>query len=281
MRLAISGAEFDDDGGFDSLVETAHGTSCELVELWHPQHTAKGVDELRRSLQDASLEAVCVSSPTELWHPERRREMQELLLEAIRVAGELGAAVANTYFGFGHERDDGRAIDEYAAALRPCLDAASECDVTIVLENEFNVFGSDPDRSDVTRRPGALSELFRKVDSPHFKANFDACNFLFAGVVPFPDAYATVGESIAYVHVKDGRAHHGEAPPSGWLTFEDYGLTYRTCPLGDGDVDWDALLRRLCDDGYGGILCLEPHAAPDEIPEAMVQAAAYVRERIG
>ncbi|KAB8182868.1 sugar phosphate isomerase/epimerase family protein [Microbispora catharanthi] len=72
---------------------------------------------------------------------------------------------------------------------------------------------------------------------------WDPGNSVFSGwdPVPFPGDYEVGRERIRHVHVKD---------PDG---------TRGYVRLGDGDLDWPVILRRLADDGYTGFVSLETH----------------------
>ncbi|QYC44238.1 Xylose isomerase-like TIM barrel [Nonomuraea coxensis DSM 45129] len=72
---------------------------------------------------------------------------------------------------------------------------------------------------------------------------WDPGNSVFSGwdPEPFPADYEAGRERIRHVHVKD---------PDG---------TRGYVRLGDGDLDWPAILRRLAEDGYGGFVSLETH----------------------
>lgn len=79
----------------------------------------------------------------------------------------------------------------------------------------------------------------------------------------------TLGGRIGLVMVRDG-----EAAAQGW--------TPR--PLGDGAVGWEALLRVLGEQGYGGPLCLDLHAlesARDGLAEATTLIRLLRRARRG
>jgi sugar phosphate isomerase/epimerase len=169
-------------------------------------------------------------------------------------------------------------VEVYLKHLEPCLKRATQLGVTIVLENEFNAFGVDPAKSDITRRPRSLLKLVETAASPHFRLNFDACNFYCAGVEPYPYAYEMLKGYIAYVHVKDGSVYDPDSHQSAtlWRRYRDYEQEYIMRPMGEGAVNWAALLARLSAEGYSGFLTLEPHSAKSEMGSAWAQAIGYV-----
>ena len=52
------------------------------------------------------------------------------------------------------------------------------------------------------------------------------------------------------------------------------------CPVGEGGVNWDGLLRALVRDGFDGFVAVEPHCWPAHAEPAWRQAIAFVRSRI-
>lgn len=278
--IAVSGTEFEEGEGIGPLADTARALGVDRVELWHPRNTAReGVDAARARLLTAGLSVACVSTGSELYRNGGSRGDQALLLEGVELAARCGAPVANTYFGWAAVRDDEKAIETYTRLLSPCLARAEALGVTIVLENEFDAFGHDGARSDVTRRPEALRRLVERVGSPSFRLNFDAANFLCANVDPLA-AFDALAPFVAYVHVKDVRGVAQDAPSAGYKRYRDEDRLYETTPLGEGAVDWPTLLSRLAADGYAGALTLEPHAEADRRAAGFAQAAAALRRLV-
>lgn len=255
-RITISGTEFEKSEGVAPLVKTAKSLGVLGVELWHPQNTTvTGLDEAVFHIRSVGLDVTCLSSGIELYRDGGSVADQQRLLELVGNAARLGVRLVNTYFGFAPVLDDTRAIETYARLLEPCLTAAGN-DVTILLENEFDSFGWDPARSDVSRRPESLRQLFSCVGNERFRLTFDPANFVCADENPL-DAYDKLAEYVGYVHVKDVRPSGGAM--SGWREYSDHGKVFTTCPLGEGTVPWTLLLKRLLNYGYAGLFNLEPH----------------------
>jgi sugar phosphate isomerase/epimerase len=260
MRIAISGTEFDDNEPAMALVTLALQFSVSYVEFWFPTNSA--AVGLERSLQEiaaAGLHIACISTGSELYRDGGSVPDQHLLIEAIELASRVGAPYVNTYFGYARRRDDDTAIAVYGRLLKPCLEAAERCGVTIVLENEFDAFRHDPVESDITRRPVVLRRLAETVGHARFQLNFDPSNFYCAGIEPFPYAYKLLRDFIAYVHVKDV-ARGDDSLGGRWRVFPDNDDRYATRDLGSGAVNWHGLLAALRQDDYRGFLTVEPHA---------------------
>jgi sugar phosphate isomerase/epimerase len=124
--------------------------------------------------------------------------------------------------------------DEVISRLRAMTSPAAERGITLLHENEREIYGDTIDR---------CVDLLEAVPGNHFAAVFDPANFIQCGQVPFPDAYEAIKARLRYVHVKDAR-------PDGSVTV-----------AGDGAARWPDLLRALQADGFDGYFALEPHLA--------------------
>jgi sugar phosphate isomerase/epimerase len=113
-------------------------------------------------------------------------------------------------------------------------DRARAADVVLLHENERDIYGDTIAR---------CVDLMGSVDDAHFQAALDPANFVVCGQVPYPDAYDALRSWVRYVHVKDVRADGALAP------------------AGEGVARWPDLLQRLRQDGYDGVMSLEPHLA--------------------
>ena len=115
------------------------------------------------------------------------------------------------------------------AALEKVAPAAEKAGVTLCLENVWNWF---------LYSPLEFCRLIDEIASPALKAYFDVGNF-----VPwaYPEQYITIlGDRLGKVHVKDfNRGSH---------TF---------CRLLEGDVEWPAVRKALCDVGYDDFITAE------------------------
>jgi sugar phosphate isomerase/epimerase len=275
MRLVLSGTEIPPGDGAAPLAAAAADLGVGWVEFWYPRNSSRlGLAASLACLAEAGIRVACVGTATELGTQRDAPAAQETLIDAVRIAADIGAGLVNTYFGWPPVLDDARSAQTYLRNLRPCLRAAEQAGVVLVLENEFDGFGRDQLGADLTRRPDSLAALMAAVDSPHFRLTFDPCNAYFAGLDPAA-MYDVVAPYVGYVHLKDG----DDRPPApGWRRFTDHGRSYATCPLGQGQVGWPGLLARLRRDGYQGFLSSEPHCEQANLGPAWRQAASYVRE---
>jgi sugar phosphate isomerase/epimerase len=124
--------------------------------------------------------------------------------------------------------------DEVLRRLRELTARAGAAGVTLVHENEKDIYGDTIDR---------CMDLLTTLNDPRFVAAFDPANFIQCRQEPYPAGYEALRPWIEYVHVKDAQA-------DGTVT-----------AAGEGLADWPAILDRLRESGYDGFLSLEPHLA--------------------
>lgn len=263
-RIAISGTEYP-HRPIEELYRMAKYLGVKNLELWIP-HNFKydDLEKVKRELDQKGFKAICISTWTQLNLPGDVTERQNLIIQSIHAAKLLGSSLVNTYFGANPTRTDREAIKAYQESIEPCLELAIKEDVTIVLENEFDITGKD-----TTRSAEKVLELVKSVDSKHFRLNFDLCNFYFAGEEPYPYAYRLLKDYIGYIHIKDGTKYHEELynhPGEGFL-WQDKSGDYICTELGKGGIPYESFFRQLIEDDYQGYLTMEPHVHPTKLRE--------------
>ncbi|MGH8869748.1 MAG: sugar phosphate isomerase/epimerase family protein [Actinomycetes bacterium] len=155
---------------------------------------------------------------------------------ALDVAGRLGASYVRVFSFYLPDGDDPAAHrDEVLRRLSTLADEAGRAGVTLLHENEKEIYGDTPAR---------CHDLLESVGSPHLRAAWDAANFVQVGARPFTQAYALLRPYVAYVQVKDALLATGEVVPAG---------------EGDGEVP--ETLAALHADGFDGYFSMEPHLA--------------------
>ena len=98
-----------------------------------------------------------------------------------------------------------------------------------------------------------LLAFLQAVDRPNLRVNFDPANMILYGAGDPLAAMDLLGPYISSVHCKDAR--YQRQPDQPW---------YEDAPLGQGDVDMEAFLRRLHALGYTGALTIEREYSPDQ-----------------
>jgi sugar phosphate isomerase/epimerase len=278
VPIGLSGIEFC-DCNLPDFLQAARSVEVDGVEVWWPLNFESGIDDGIRAVREAAIRVVCVSSPTELGDAERGGRSRAVLLEAIEIAWELRAPVVNTYFGAPGRRDDEAAIARFLRSAEPCLDRATSAGVIIAIENEFNAFGRDDCRGDVTRRPEGLRRLIDTADCPALGINLDPANMYCAGVRDLGGALDLVAGDIVYAHIKDVRSVDAVDPVAeGWVRYTDYEDVYDTTATGLGEVGWRRLLPRLLQCQRLTAMTVEPHSEASWRLAAAAQAVGFVRD---
>jgi sugar phosphate isomerase/epimerase len=108
-------------------------------------------------------------------------------------------------------------------------------DVILLHENEKEIYGDVPER---------VLDIVESVGSGSLRLAWDSANFVQVGIRPYTDGYATLRPYVEYVQVKDALAGTGAVVPAG-----------------EGDGELRETLTALRDDGYRGVVSLEPHLA--------------------
>lgn len=182
--------------------------------------------------------------------PSLRQAAIDLTIALLDRAGWLGAPAALVIPGVVGRWDETTPRIRYDDALAAAMDAlrglsceAERRGVVIAIENVWNRF---------LLSPTEMRDLIDHVNSPWVKVCLDVGN-----VMPFgypQDWIAILGRRIARVHVKDFKLGHGDA--GGF------------CPVGDGDVNWPAVLAALRQARYEGPLTYE---GPGELQDISVR----------
>jgi sugar phosphate isomerase/epimerase len=280
-QLAVAAPELfgtgplpNDLSAFDAIADLG----IDSVELWTPwQITIGNAARVAARLAERGLGIACISSPSYL-HGEPTGEGRRLIAAAIEIAQQLGVPRINTYFGHGGDGVDEHAIASYVHLAADLIELARQASVTVVIENEFDSFGHDPEHWDVSRRPESLRRLVDEIADPRVRLNFDAANLRCAGA-DVAVAAGLLADVVGYVHVKDVVTAGPSAvdPPDGWNSYSDGDRWFHTVELGTGEVPWPTVLDRLAAAGYAGPFTLEPHCRRDRLVEQLGRSVAYLR----
>ena len=196
------------------------------------------LDELEATLDERGFSVTSIGSPIgKIGIEEDFEPHLERLERALELANRFDTGyvrVFSYYIPDGNEPADHR--EEVLRRTRVAVERAEEAGVTLLLENEKDIYGDTP---------GRVRDLLTAVDSPHLRAVFDPANYLEIGVQPYPDALLQVAEYVEQVHVKDA----------------EFGERGEIRPAGEGDGRIGETIGALRDRGFEGALSLEPHLA--------------------
>jgi sugar phosphate isomerase/epimerase len=238
--LSGFGDEIDDDPRVQAAVMRALGAShIEVRSAWGTNIvdlSEEQLAQLKGVLDEAGLNVSAIASPIGKVDVELPVEHEvERLGRALRAAEVLGAPYIRIfsfyYEGKAPEQVREAVIERMAALAR----RAEGTGVTLVHENEKDIFGDIPSR---------VADIVTSVGSPALKLAWDPANFVQVGVKPFTEGYELLRPHVAYLQVKDALLADGSVVPAG---------------EGDGEVL--RTVEALRDSGYTGFASLEPHLA--------------------
>jgi len=158
---------------------------------------------------------------------------------AVEVAKFFGTPYIRMFSFFIPEGDDpAQYRDEVLARTRELVKLAEAGGVTMLHENEKEIYGDLPDR---------VVDLVTEMDSPNYRAIFDPANYVQCGIKPVDEAYPKVRAYTDYIHCKDASA-----------SVVVNGLN-KVLPCGEGDGQVRELVSALKADGFDGFFSIEPH----------------------
>lgn len=149
-------------------------------------------------------------------------------------------------------------------SLRYLGDLAAQKDVILIVENHFNTMT-------VSAKDSAA--LVRDIDHPAVRILYDQANLTFTGNEEYQEAISAQQQYVSYVHVKDLVFRAGKTFVSSSVARPDPSeRNVHTRIVGEGILEWPAILTSLREQGYDGWLSLEYERRwhPDDIPDASV-----------
>lgn len=209
---------------------------------------------LGESIRNAGLEVASLACGL-FWQasyssadPADRQQAKDWTIAGLERAAWLGTDALLVVPGLvGHFKEPTVLKCSYADALNRAFDALCELapvaekhGVVIAIENVWNQF---------LLSPVEIADLIDRVNSPWVRVYLDVGNVLKFG---FPHDWINIlAGRISRIHLKDFNLSIA--------TLEGF------CPLGDGDVDWLAVMTALKQIGYDGPLTYEGPGEPADI----------------
>ena len=210
----------------------------ELRSAWDVNVLDLDDDQLRRvktTLGAAGLGVSSIGSPIgKIAITDDNAPHLERMRHAADVAKVFGAPYIRMFSYFmptGADPDAYR--DEVITRIADLAAIAQDAEVTLIHENEKEIFG------DIPRR---CLDIVEAVNSPSLALTWDNANFVQCGVRPFTEAYPLLAPHVAYLQVKDALAADGTVVPAG-----------------EGDGEFRQTMRAFAAAGFDGFVSLEPH----------------------
>lgn len=198
--------------------------------------------DIKRQFADRGFGVSCIASPIgKVRIDEDYRKHFDDFKQAVDLAEFFGARYIRIFSYYPPEgRDVGDYRGEVVKRLAEKVDYIARRDVTLVLENESNLFGAFPER---------CAYLHSAIPSKKLVMAFDPANFVNMNVQHvYQTCWLPLRQYVGYFHIKDFR----------------YGEKERAVPAGQGDGNIPEMLRDAAADGYDGFLALEPHLGKAE-----------------
>jgi sugar phosphate isomerase/epimerase len=190
---------------------------------------------VRSDLRAAGVQVSSIGSPIgKIAITDDNEPHLERMRHALAVAQFFDAPFIRVFSYFipaGDSPDDHR--DEVLSRMRALAAIAEDSGVTLIHENEKEIYG------DIPRR---CLDIVESVGSPALALTWDNANFVQCGVRPFTAGYSPLSSHVAYLQVKDARFADGVVVPAG-----------------AGDGEFRETVRAFHADGFDGFVSLEPH----------------------
>ena len=201
------------------------------------EHTLDEVKLIKQRLDERGFAISSVGSPIgKIGLDEDFDAHLDLFRHTLKIAKILEAPYIRMFsFWMPKDEDPQQYWPEVLHRWQQLVAAAEGYDVTLLHENEKDIFGDTAER---------CLQLLEALNTSKVKAVFDPANFVQCGVTPFPDAFTLLRKHVVYIHIKDALFATGDVMPAG---------------LGDGRIG--DMLAELAACGYQGFLSLEPHLA--------------------
>jgi sugar phosphate isomerase/epimerase len=224
------------------LLRELHIKHLDLRRAWGKTILQLDVDEIanvRKLCIKHGVAVSCIASPVgKSAITDPIEQVLSNLGQAFQVAEAVGTHLVRIFSFYPPDTTSNAQYDDYIESAISRLDQltglAQRCGFTLLLENERKIVGDTPER---------CHAMLRAIDSPNLRFLWDPANFVVVGMSqPTERAWASLGDYVAYVHVKDALVADGHIKVAG---------------EGDGQVG--ELLTKLQEAGYRGFLSLEPH----------------------
>ncbi|MET3451366.1 sugar phosphate isomerase/epimerase family protein [Curtobacterium sp. 1544] len=237
-ELSGFGDEIDADPAIQVAVLQALGASAiEVRSAWGVNVVDLAEDQragLHRLFQERGQTVSAIASPIGKVAVDEPVEHEvERLGRAIAAAHALGTTNIRIFSFYFEGRAPEAVRDDVLVRMRALADLAEREGVTLLHENEKDIYGDVPER---------VLDIVESVGSSALRLAWDNANYVQCGVKPFTDGWAQLAPYVDYLQVKDALRADSSVVPAG-----------------EGDGELLETLTALRDAGYSGYASLEPH----------------------
>ena len=255
-RIGADGAEIVVQDGYCS------GIPCDCDE--------KSLSIVKRCAEENEIEISCLT-PYNSYFNSLDKEVRQAEIESIRKVIDYCQYLNTHYiriYGGNLLAGDTQKLEErrekLIESLRYLGNLAAQKDVVLIVENHFNTMA-------VSAKDSAA--LIRDIDHPAVRILYDQANLTFTGNEGYEEAISLQQQYVSYMHVKDLVFLEGKDFVSSDVSHPDESeRNVRTRIVGEGILDWPAILKSVKAHGYDGWLSLEYERRwhPDDIPDASI-----------
>lgn len=291
MKIAISGETPAKAYSFEDFLEIVQRLGISAIEIWPENlptqdganaysrsYSGRNLQKTKRVLNQYGITVACASfgGAFDKTYTKNTEIYTKELIECIKAAYELNAKFVNSYL-YHISMESSPDYDYLAKLYRPAIEVAEKLGVILLLENEAH---------DSTRDPNVFKHIIDKMDSPFFRANFDAVNYYQSSYEAFPFCFNALKHSFSYIHVKDGCIYNSDNPnhdprcKGGEMTGYNAGASIYYPRMGQGVLNIPGLINGLEQLGYDGWCTLEPHV-PAELWETYITTEVEYLKNLG
>lgn len=239
-RIRLSGFADEIDADFEKSLCVIRELKLNYIEIRNVE--GRGIDtysldevkKIKCKLDECGISVSAIASP--IGKVDITDEFQphfEKFCYLVKIAKILKTKYIRIFsFYIPNDENPEKYRDKVFARLQKLIEYAKANDIVLLHENEKGIYGDTISR---------CKDLFDSLYCKNFKGVFDFANFIQCKQDTL-EAYETLKQYIAYIHVKDAVLENGEVVTAG---------------NGDGHIS--QILACLIKEGYNGFLSLEPH----------------------
>jgi sugar phosphate isomerase/epimerase len=278
-RLGLAGHDFFDPP--ETLLESfVRELGIAKLDYWPWNRGELSLEAYRELLAQYEIDVYCVNLDTSrgrFGRLDTEQAVSEAALMALAEANALNAPFVQVYVdrADGDTRED--RIETVVRQLTPVANECHEHGVVLVVENNFDPRNVDPALENFSRSPSDLVEIVERVGPDRLGITFDPVNFAMTGHDPI-EAYDETAPYVGNIHLKDCVAITTRDTADDRKVLRDGDRRFaRSVPVGEGDIDWPALVAHVDRAGFTGWWTVDPYCDPDDVLPWTRQSLEFVR----
>lgn len=252
MKLSVSNwciqdKMFKENYTVSDFLDMCKKVDVEYVELLDCFFKDEGEYEVAsRKLKETGIKLACFSVSNDFIQAKEKDYLQQIayIKDGIDRAVYFGTDTLRIFIG--HMCDgitEDKAYNDIVKGLSQVSKYALDKGITLAIENHGGLIGNS----------NQLKNVINEVGASNLKVNLDTGNFVLVGETP-DKAAKNLDSLVKYVHIKDIELMNQDYSGG----FEDLnGLKYEGTIIGEGDINWKALINELRKIGYQGYLTIE------------------------